>query len=368
KLFRVFGIQISIDYSWFIVFILFAWSLSYGYFPFKYPGLGTGTYIVMGVVSALLLFACVLVHELSHSVTANRLGLDIHEITLFIFGGVAQLTKEPEDAKAELKIAIAGPIASAVLAAVFGVLAAFIRGTPYTTLYAILAYLSFINIVLLVFNMIPGFPLDGGRVLRALWWVKTGDLNRSTKVASSIGKGFALFLIILGFFQILMGNFIGGIWAVLIGFFVQQAAESGYQQVVIKKALEGLKVRDVMSTGVVSVSGASTLAEVVDKYFFKHHFVSYPVTSNGRVEGLLSLNSVRAVERERWETTLVRDVMQSLGPEDTLSPGDDASEALNKMITGGAGRFPVLDDGRLVGIVSRRDIMKMLEFKSGLRR
>ncbi|MFQ5736078.1 MAG: site-2 protease family protein [Thermodesulfobacteriota bacterium] len=366
KLFRVFGIMISIDYSWFLVFALFAWSLAYGYFPFKHPGLDTGTYVAMGVVSAFMLFACVLIHELSHSVTANRLGLDIHEITLFIFGGVAQLTKEPEDAKTELKIAIAGPIASAVLAVIFGVLAAVVRNTPYQILYAIFAYLSLINIVLLVFNMIPGFPLDGGRVLRALWWAKTGDLNKSTRVASSIGKAFAMFLIFLGLFQILVGNFVGGLWAIFIGFFVQQAAVSGYQQVVIKQALAGLRIKDVMSSPVVSVDGGSTLAEVVDRYFFKHHFVSYPVVASGRVEGMLSLNAVRAVPREKWATTLVRDVMQRLGPGDALAPEDGAAETLGRMASEHAGRFPVLKDGRLVGIVSRRDIMKTLEFKSGL--
>lgn len=368
KLFKVFGIQISIDYSWFIVFLLFAWSLSYGYFPYKHPGLTTSIYIAMGVVSALMLFVCVLIHELSHSVTANRLGLDIHEITLFIFGGVAQLSKEPEDAMVELKIAVAGPIASGVLAVFFGVLAALAAKTPYEVIYTVFTYLSFINLVLLIFNMIPGFPLDGGRVLRALWWAKTGDVHKSTKVASSVGKGFAMFLIFFGFFQVITGNFVGGLWAILIGFFVQRAAESGYQQVVIKKALEGLRVRDVMSKGAVTIDGSATVAEAVDGYFLKHHFVSFPVVSGGRVEGLLLLNSVRAVEKDQWETTLVRDVMQPLGPADILSPDDAASEALGRMVSGTSGRFPVLKDGELVGIISRRDIMKMLEFKSGLGR
>ena len=368
KLFKVFGIQISIDYSWFIVFLLFAWSLSYGYFPFKHPGLTTSTYIAMGVVSSLMLFICVLIHELSHSVTANRLGLDIHEITLFIFGGVAQLSKEPEDAMVELKIAVAGPIASGVLAIIFGVLAALAAKTPYQVVYTVFTYLSYINLVLLIFNMIPGFPLDGGRVLRALWWAKTGDLNRSTKAASSVGKGFAMFLIFFGFYQVLTGNFVGGLWAILIGFFVQRAAESGYQHVVIKKALEGLKVRDVMSTGVVTMDGATTVSDAVEGYFLKHHFVSFPVTSGGHVAGLLLLGSVRAVEKDQWNTTLVRDIMQPLGPADILSPDDAASEALSRMVGGTSGRFPVLKDGKLVGIISRRDIMKMLEFKSGLGR
>lgn len=366
KLFKVLGIQISIDYTWFIVFVLFAWSLSYGYFPFRNPGFTQGTYLFMGVISAFFLFACVLIHELSHSYTANRLGLDIKEITLFIFGGVAQLTKEPEDAITELKIAIAGPAASAVLAIIFWVAFGFIDAAAFPVLSAIVAYLAFINMILLIFNMIPGFPLDGGRVFRALWWARTGDLNRATKVASGIGKGFALFLIITGFLQIMVGNFTGGLWSVLIGVFVQQAAESGYQQVLMKHALEGVKVGDLMSKGVVTVEEGKRLSELVDNYFFKYHFVSFPVTSDGHVEGLITLNGVRSVEKEKWDNTLVRDVMYRLGPQDTLNPNDSAMEALSKMASDGAGRYPVIENGRLVGILSKRDIIKALEMKAGL--
>lgn len=367
KLLKVLGIQVSIDYTWFIIFAVFAWSLAYGYFPFTLPGLGPGTYVVMGIVSALLLFVCVLIHEISHSYTANRLGLDIKEITLFIFGGVAQLTKEPEDARTELKIAIAGPAASLVLAALFWISARVVSGETYPVLNSILSYLALINLVLLVFNMIPGFPLDGGRVFRALWWLRTGDVNRATRVASDIGKGFALFLIVAGFMQIFVGNFIGGLWFVLIGVFVRQAAESGYRQVVIKRALEGLKVRDLMSSPVITVSEDKTVSDAVENYFFKHHHASYPVTSNGRISGLLTLNNVRSVERERWSGTRVGEVMERLGPEDSLSPDDNALDALTRMMGNNhIGRFPVLKNGELVGIISRRDIMKMLEFKTGL--
>lgn len=274
KLFKVVGIQVSIDYTWFIVFVLFAWSLAFGYFPFRYPGFGRSTYLFMGFVSSFLLFACVLIHELSHSYTSNRLGLEIKEITLFIFGGVAQLTKEPEDALVELKIAVAGPLASGVLSVLFWAISKTVPQADYPVIYAIFAYLAMINVVLMIFNMIPGFPLDGGRVLRAIWWYKTGDLNAATRVASRIGKGFAIFLIIMGFLQIATGNFTGGIWSVFIGVFLQQAAESGYQQLVIKRALEGLKVSDVMSKGVVSVEEDFTVQKVVDEYFFKYHYAS----------------------------------------------------------------------------------------------
>jgi Zn-dependent protease/CBS domain-containing protein len=369
KLFRVLGINISIDYTWFIILVVFTWSLAFGYFPFKLPGFGKVTYFLMGFISAVLLFACVLVHEISHSYTSNRLGLQIKEITLFIFGGVAQLTKEPDDPKTELKIAIAGPAASFVLAILFWAASRVIDKAAYPVANSILSYLALINVVLLVFNMIPGFPLDGGRVFRAIWWDRTGDLNRATKVASNIGKGFAIFLIIFGFFQILTGNFVGGLWSVLIGVFVQQAAESGYQQLLVKRALEGVKVADVMSKNVVSVREDMTLTEAVENYFFKYHFVSFPVTSNGRVTGLLALHNVRDVDRNKWDETRVKEVMFKLEAGDFLSPGDDVMVVLNRMSQGDHfGRFPVLNDkGELVGMLSRRDIMKLLEFRAGLR-
>lgn len=368
RLFRVLGIRISVDWSWFIIFVVFAWSLAYGYFPFRQPGLTPATYLALGLVSSLLLFACVLVHELSHSYTANRLGLDIHEITLFIFGGVAELTKEPEDPIVELKIALAGPGASLVLAAVFWGASRLMDAGAYPLVYAVVSYLALINLVLLIFNMIPGFPLDGGRVFRAIWWAKTGDIDRATRIASQIGKGFAMFLILWGFLSILTGNFTGGLWSVLIGVFVQQAAESGYRQLLVKRTLEGVKVRDIMSKGVIYIPEEKTVAEAVDEYFFKFHFVSFPVTSGGRVSGLISLNHIRALEKDRWQTTTVGEIMHALAPEDLLKPGDDAMEVLIRTTPENGGRFPVAEGGELVGIVSRRDIMKLIEFKSGLGR
>jgi Zn-dependent protease len=369
RLFKVLGIRISIDYTWFIVFFLFAWSLAYGYFPYQNPGFNTATYIFMGLVSSLSLFICVLIHELSHSHTANRLGLDIKEITLFIFGGMAQLTREPDDPKVELKIAIAGPLASLALAFIFKALQGIVDGVAaMPVLSAVLGFLATINLVLLIFNMVPGFPLDGGRVLRALWWLKTGDIMKSTRLASRIGKGFAFFLIIFGFLQIFAGHFTQGLWAVLIGVFLQQAAEGSYRQLIMKMALEGVRVRDIMTKEVVTVDSNLTIAEVVEKYFFNYHFVSFPVTSHGRVEGLLTLNNVRSVERERWDTTFVRDVMERLTPGMVLAPEDTALHVLSKMAGEGVGRYPVIFRGELVGILTRRDIMKIMELKSELER
>ncbi|MEK7688805.1 MAG: site-2 protease family protein [Deltaproteobacteria bacterium] len=367
KLFKILGIQISLDYTWFIVFGLVAWSLAQGYFPLIISGLGTFTYILMGVISAILLFACVLIHELSHSYTSNKLGLDIKEITLFIFGGVARLTKEPDDPVTELKVAVAGPAASIALAAIFWVLMQIADiFSIYPVLSAIFEYLAMINMVLVIFNMIPGFPLDGGRVLRSLWWKKTGDLQKATQIASRVGKGFAALLIGFGFFQIFLGNFIGGLWMIFIGMFLQQTADSSYRQLLVKKTLERIKVGDAMTRNVVTIAEDSTLTTVVEKYFFGYHFVGFPVSSDGRITGMLTLNNVRLVPKEKWDTTLVRDVINKISPDAILSPEDNAMDALSRMIDLDTGRVLVMDDDKLIGIITRRDIMKLMEFKTDL--
>lgn len=368
RLGSVLGIRISLDYTWFIVFALFAWSLAYGYFPFKTPGLDAGTYLFMGTISAILLFVCVLIHELSHSYTANRLGLDISEIKLFIFGGVAQLTKEPEDASVEFRIAVAGPLASAILAFLFWGLGKIIDPAAHPIVSAIFSYLALINVILLIFNMIPGFPLDGGRVFRALWWARTGDINEATKVASQIGKGFAIFLIVTGFLQVFMGNFTGGLWSVLIGVFLQQAAESGYQQVVIKNALKGVKVRDMMTKEVVTINEDNSISDTVENFFLKYHHSCFPVRSDGRIVGMLSFNEVKSIEKEKWNDLHVKDVIHKNGQEvEVLKPDDSAIEALTKLTGENCGKFPVMERGQLVGIISRQDILKILEFRTGLR-
>ena len=368
NLFKILGIRISIDYTWFIVFVLFAWSLAYGYYPANIPNLSLSAYIVMGVISSLSLFICVLIHELSHSYTSNRLGLDIKEITLFIFGGMAKLTREPDRAMDELKIAAAGPLASLALAVFFYFLRNLIdRAYNFPPLSAVIGFLAYINLALLIFNMIPGFPLDGGRVLRAVWWARTGDVKKATRVASQIGKGFAIFLIVYGFFQIISGFFIGGLWALLIGTFLQQAAEGSYRQLLMKLSLEGVRVEDIMSKTVVTMEDGISLSDAIEKYFFKYHFVSFPVTSGGRVVGLIALNNIRETEKEKWHTTAVRDVMEKISPERVLHPGDNVLHALSKMLSEGVGRFPVIDaGGSLAGILSRRDIMKIMEFKTEL--
>jgi Zn-dependent protease len=366
KLFKIFDIVISIDYSWFIVFFLVAWSMAYGYYPFYTPGLAVRTYLAMGAVSSLLLFACVLLHEISHSVTSNKLGIEVKEITLFLFGGVAKLTNEPGDAISELKIALAGPIASALLAGFFYLLVTFLDSFTYEGFViakSIISFLVRINIVLLIFNMIPGLPLDGGRVLRALWWYKSGNMAMATKVAGEVGRFFAAVLIFFGFLQLIGGNLAGGLWAVLIGMFLMQSAGSSYRQIQIQKETEGLKVSDIMTTDVLTMEGNITLAKALEDYFFKHHFVSFPVTTLGKVDGLLTLNNIKSVLKDEWDSTPVREVMEHLSEDNQIARDDSIMDALQKMGAAHIGRLLVMDSGHLVGIISRRDIMKTLQIK-----
>ena len=366
KLFRVFDIVISIDYSWFIVFFLVAWSMAYGYYPYYTPGLAVRTYLAMGVISSILLFSCVLLHELSHSITSNKLGIEVKEITLFLFGGVAKLTREPEDAKSELKIAIAGPFASAIIAGFFYLLKELLGNFTHEEMIIVNSVLSFlvrINIVLLVFNMIPGLPLDGGRILRALWWMKSGDMAMATKIASEVGRFFAAILIFFGFLQLLSGNLAGGLWAVLIGMFLMQSAGSSFRQMQLQRETRGLKVSDIMTIDVVTLEGNTTLSKSLEEYFFHHHFVSFPVTRLGEVTGLLTLNNIRSTPKDRWDETLASEVMQPLMEKARLDPDDTIMDALKIMGETHQGRLLVMDDSQLIGIISRRDILKTLQIK-----
>jgi Zn-dependent protease len=332
RLFKVLGIRISIDRTWFIVFVLIAWSLSFGYFPLHLPGLGKLTYVIMGVVSSLILFMCVLAHELSHSYVSNRLGLPVRGITLFIFGGVAELSKEPEDPKTELKIAVAGPMASAGLALIFYAASIATASFNAPTLTAVTSYLAMINIMLVIFNMIPGFPLDGGRVLRALWWMRTKDLTGATRAASMVGKGFAVFLILSGLLQITRGGFIGGIWSIFIGLFLRQAAQSSYQQVLMKTSLDGVKVSEIMSKNVITITADLSVASVVENYFLSYHFASFPVIKGGDVKGILTLKGVKELQRDDWDKTGVQSIMEELTSDDVLEPDDSALTASTAVI------------------------------------
>ena len=369
KLGKIFGISIEVHHTWFIIFIVVTLSLSKFYFPTFYPNLSNLSYWLMGFIASLLLFLSVFLHELSHSLIGMKNGVPIKKITLFLFGGVAQLAEEPRNPRVEFMMAVAGPVCSFLLLILFACLCFFLgaRGGPVEAI-AILKYLAIINGVLLFFNLIPGFPLDGGRILRAAIWHKRKDLKFATLITSRIGKGFAVFLIIFGFWNaFIFRNTLQGLWLVLIGFFLQQAADTGYRQVVIKDVLRGIKVKEMMKKPVISVSDSLTLSEAVDRYFLKYHFKSFPVVnSHNRFLGLITLQNVKEVPSERWLEVRIAQVMHRELAQISVHPQEEAVEVLNQMIREGIGRMAVIEGDELVGIITRRDIMHLLRIKTDL--
>jgi Zn-dependent protease/predicted transcriptional regulator len=363
-LFRIFGFAIRIDPSWIIIAILITWSLASGFFPHYHKGLPTQTYWLMGAFGALGLFASILFHELSHSLVARQYGLDIGGITLFLFGGVSEMTTEPENPKVEFLMALAGPMSSVVLGSVlYGI---FLWGQelqwPVPAL-AVIMYLGLINWILAAFNMLPAFPLDGGRVLRSALWKFKGDLRWATSIASKFGSFFGILLIILGVMNLLTGNPIGGVWFVIIGIFLRSSAQMSYQQLLVKHALEGRTVDEFMSTDPVAVPPNITLKELVEEYVYRHHYKMFPIVRDNELLGCVQTKSIRDIPREEWASREVREIFRSCSEENTVSPGTDVAEALNRMRASGNSRLMVVDKGRLKGIVALKDIAGFLNVR-----
>lgn len=364
----ILGIPIEINFSWFIIFFLVTWTLAQNYFPNVLPGLPVYVYWMMSFIAAILFFMSLLAHELSHSVVATKNKLPIKGITLFVFGGVAHMSKEPQTPAIEFKMAAAGPLCSFSISFFFFILTQLFYYLKFPMAVVVSTdYLSFINLAVGIFNLIPGFPLDGGRILRAALWSLFGDIKKATQVASAFGKTFAFFLMGLGFLYLFYGVVLSGIWLIFIGFFLREAAGASYQQVAFKKYLNGVKVQGIMSTNVVTVSQDLTLASLVDDYFFKYRFTSFPVLSNeGDVKGLITIHAVKDVPRKLWATTKVNEAMVPLKRDLVVSPYADIFDALTQMAGNGVGRLLVTQDGKLIGIISQRDIMRLFEVKENL--
>jgi len=368
KLFKIAGIQITLDYSWFIIFVLVVWSLSAGYFPRYYPGQSTQTYWIAGLIAAFFFFASVLIHELSHSLMAIHAGIKIPDITLFIFGGVSRLSEEAKDPKTELKIALVGPLSSFALALIFWTLKNSLEGTQPSLMVVIFDYLAWINVALGIFNLVPGFPLDGGRVLRALWWWRTGSLTRATKVASDIGKGFALALMILGGFQIFAGALIGGLWFIFIGMFLRGVAESGYQELVLRQSLEGVQVQEVMIQDAVTVPPQLSLRQLITEYFLRYGYRGFPVVQDGKVLGVVSVANVKGIPEEEQGIKTVGEVMTPLSDRLLIAPEASLTEALKKMVQEDVGRLLVMRGDQMIGMITKTGLLRFLEIKNILER
>jgi len=357
-LFRIRGIPVRVHSSWLVVYGLIAWTLAVGYFPQVLPELRATTYWLSALLAALLLFVSVFLHELSHSLVALRYGIPISSITLHVFGGVSQLEREPDSPGAEFAIAIVGPLTSFAVAAVVALGAAVAQPRPLAA--AIADHLVLVNVVVGVFNLVPGFPLDGGRLLRATLWRYRGDLGWATRIASQAGQGFGLALIVLGAWRALGGEFLGGLWFVVIGLFLRQAAQTSYQQLVIRRALAPRTVRDAMTRDVIHVPPDLDIARLVDDFFWARHVTSFPVVAGGRVLGIVSIHALQQVPRDRWTETPVESVMVPLSDDLVVSPDDSLWQALEKVSRNGVGRLAVIDDGRLAGYLSVKDVMHVL--------
>jgi Zn-dependent protease len=368
QLFRLGGIQIIIDYSWFVIFILVVSTMAESYFPAVQQQFSTAQYWIMGLCAAILFFASVLLHELAHSFVAIKCGVQVMAIRLFIFGGLAQVASEPESGRHEFLIALAGPAVSMLLGFGFGSLyGMMLLAGSLGPAAAVAWYLAAANFLLGVFNMIPGFPLDGGRILRAILWDRWANLTRATRVVSQIGNAFALFLIFLGILLFLLEqSLVSGLWFVLIGLFMKQSAAGSFQAVVIRESLAGFQIRQVMKENVISVDWLNSLEELVSDYIYKHQFTNFPVFNRGELVGMVSLGQVKAVPKELWMFKQVRDIMTPIEQVPYLRPSDDATEAFKRMVTEDLDRMPVLEGGKLVGIVSRRDLMDLFKIKSDL--
>lgn len=363
KFARILGFDISVDWSWIIIFLLVTWTLAEGYFPSIYK-FSPVTNWVTAVIASLLLFVSVLIHELSHSVLSRRFGTPVKGITLFIFGGVSQTEDEPKSAYEEFWMAIAGPITSIVLAGIFfgfgrlGVAA----GWPLPVV-AVLGYLALINMILGVFNLIPGFPLDGGRVLRSILWGATKNLELATRYASYVGQGFGYLLIAFGFFNILFSaNLIGGIWSIFIGWFLTNAAKSSYQQTVVRQALTGIRVDQVMTTDVPAIPADLSLKQFVNEQLLRHDYSCYPVTYGEDVIGVIGAEEIRKVPSDQWDFVRVGDIVHRINNSYKIDINDDAWDALMKLASEeSVCRLMVMEDGHLKGTVGRDAMFRLVQ-------
>jgi Zn-dependent protease/predicted transcriptional regulator len=363
-LFKMFGFAVRVDASWLIIAVLITWTFASLLFPHYHPGLSPAVYWMMGIAGSLLLFASIIVHELAHSLVARRSGLPMKGITLFIFGGVAEMESEPPSAKAEFQMAIAGPLTSVAIGVIFFVLSSTMRGVWPDAVIGVLSYLAVLNWILAAFNMVPAFPLDGGRVLRSLLWRWKGNIWQATRIASSIGSGFGILMMVYAIVPLLHQDIISAVWWFLIGMFLRGAAQGSYQQLIVQRMLEGEPIRRFMNTNPITVPPAISLEDVVENYIYKYHYKMFPVVNeSNELLGCITTKEVREIPRGEWARNSVQAVMRSTCADDTVSPDTDAIKALAQMRKSQNSRLMVVQDGRLVAVLTLKDLLNFLSAK-----
>ncbi|SHJ08669.1 Zn-dependent protease (includes SpoIVFB) [Dethiosulfatibacter aminovorans DSM 17477] len=364
---KIRGIRIEINISWIVIFSLVTFMMASSYFPTLYPGMNPVIYWSLGISIALLMFVSILLHELSHSIVSIHLGINVSSITLFIFGGLAQIEEEPNDPVKEMKIAIAGPAMSLLLFALFTLLSNLLLFLGITEIYTVpFSYVGGVNLILAIFNLVPAFPLDGGRVLRAILWYYKGSLQFATKVASSMGDMFGYFLIFIGLYWALSGNVINGLWFVFIGWFIKQLSQSSYQNMMMNDLFTKIHVREFMTRDLVVVKDFTSVEDLVENYFYRYKYVCFPVVRNESVLGLVTIDSVKKIEREMWNQTSVGAITELLRDDLVAAPDATVISAMKKLFSNKIGRMVVIEDGKLIGIISRTDILNYIRVYSEL--
>jgi Zn-dependent protease/CBS domain-containing protein len=367
KLFKLFGFEVDLDMSWLIISVLITWSLAKGVFPYYYKDLSTIAYWLMGLAGMIGLFLSIILHELSHSLVARKFNLPIKGITLFIFGGLAQMEEEPASPKAEFSMAIAGPLMSIILGGFFFLLYIQGRNNGFpVAINGVFGYLRWLNLVLAGFNLLPAFPLDGGRVFRAVLWKIKDDLRWATRISSALGSAFGFLLIAVGIFAFLRGAFITGIWWALIGLFMRNASTMAYRRMQMTQALEGYKVRKFMKPDPVTVPSSLTITDLVQDYIYIHHYKMYPVVKGEKLLGCITTREVKDIPKEEWNSTKIEDIMNKCSSENTISPEAEVIEALKRINKTGNSRLMVVENEKLIGIVTLKDLVQFFSLKFDL--
>ncbi|MGQ0814861.1 MAG: site-2 protease family protein [Gemmatimonadota bacterium] len=362
RLGKIFGIEVRADYSWFLIFFLVLWSLAVGAFPAQYPGRPTATYFAMATAGTLLLFASLLAHEFLHSLVARKRGITVESITLFIFGGMARTRTEAKNPGDEFKIAAVGPVSSFLIALLFFAVTALGTNLGWSPAVTIVArYLAVINVALALFNLLPGFPLDGGRLLRATIWKYTGDLTKATRYATGGGKILGYVLMALGGLQMIVLGNLGGLWLLFIGWFVRTAAVASFAQHLLLESMAGVRARDVMTAAPETVAPELSIREFVDEHVLRGRHRAYPVVENGQFVGLITSDQVKTVPKEQWDTQHVSEAMAPLDQVDVVAPQDKVTEILPKLGTSKGGRVVVIEGGQVQGLLTRADLARWLE-------
>ena len=364
---RFFGIDVNIHYTWLFAFALITYSLAVGYFPAVSPELSATAYWALGAIGCIGLFLAVLIHEYSHSLVARSKGLPVKGVTLFIFGGVSTIEEEAHDPSQEFIISFVGPLASFGLALLFWLIGvAFGTAGPFG---ALVSYLFLINLALGIFNLLPGYPLDGGRVLRAIIWAITGSPRQATKIAATVGQVFALILIAFGVIQILGGNFLGGLWIIFIGWFLNGAAESSQRQSAMTETFRGVRVRDVMTTDPPVVQPSLSVRSLIDDFALRRGaralLISRNADAKAPIAGIVTLTDVHKVPTEDWDATSVGEIMTG-APLISVEPDADLQTALRLMGERDLNQLPVMRNGELAGLLTRSGVIRFLQFREEL--